>query len=164
MNQTAKAESGYLDSPIYNFVQVKPLDFKGKNFNLVSNPNPTHLQDSVRKSYNRSQNTRYNEHGDGLRSSVPKVHSTLKQLNRDICKTNFSGLTAHSSYISRVGSSLKEYGEINPNIVPCGQPLLRASFQRNSQQKLSMKTVFRKPAAFREFVPPLATRFVPLEP
>ena len=43
MNFTAKAESSYLDSPVYNFVQVKPLDFKGKNFNLFSNANPTHL-------------------------------------------------------------------------------------------------------------------------
>ena len=55
MSQAGKDGSGYLDSPIYNFVRVKPLDFQGKNFFLYSNDNPTHLQDSVRKSFNNFQ-------------------------------------------------------------------------------------------------------------
>lgn len=62
MSQAGKDGSSYLDSPMYNFVRVKPLDFQGKNFFLYSNDNPTHLQDSVRKSFNSyMHNTRYNE-------------------------------------------------------------------------------------------------------
>lgn len=50
----ATNEKNYLDSPVCNFVNIKPLDFRGKDFNLFSTDNPTHLQDSIRKAQTKS--------------------------------------------------------------------------------------------------------------
>ncbi len=90
MNQTAKDGGSYLDSPICNFIQVKPLDFQGKNFNLFSNDNPTHMQDSVRKSYNKSQNARYNE-SVKTREHQNTSQSSKNRQNNPVFQTTFIG-------------------------------------------------------------------------
>ncbi len=91
------------------------------------------------------------------------TQSSIKRQSNSILQTTFNGRMNDRHRIEKISSSLNEYGKINPKVIPFRQPFLRASFQRNSQQKFSLKTASKKPTAFREFVPPIATRFVPLE-